>query len=62
VDIAFSSKRSKDLSTDVALCLFRILQEALQNANKHSGSKEFQVSLTGGLYEIQLAVRDSGRV
>jgi len=44
----------------VSLCLFRVLQEALQNAIKHSGSRHFQVLLQGGVNEIDLAVRDSG--
>jgi signal transduction histidine kinase len=36
------------------------LQEALQNATKHSGSRQFQVSLKGGANEIELTVHDSG--
>jgi PAS domain S-box-containing protein len=44
----------------VSLCLFRVLQEALQNAIKHSGSRHFQVLLQGGVNEIDLTVRDSG--
>jgi PAS domain S-box-containing protein len=50
----------KDLSNDVSLCLYRVLQEALQNAVKHSGSRKFQVSLKGGSNEIELTVCDSG--
>ena len=34
--------------------------EALQNAIKHSGSRHFDVSLRGGLNEIELTVLDSG--
>ena len=49
-----------DLSREVSLCLFRILQEALQNAIKHSGSKHFRVSLKAGTNEIELAVHDTG--
>jgi PAS domain S-box-containing protein len=49
------------LSEDVALCLFRVLQEALQNATKHSGSKRFWVSLVGSSNQIVLTVRDEGR-
>jgi signal transduction histidine kinase len=36
------------------------LQEALQNAIKHSGSHRFQVALRGGSNEIRLSVHDTG--
>jgi signal transduction histidine kinase len=36
------------------------LQEALQNAIKHSGSRRFQVSLSRTSNEIFLTVHDSG--
>ncbi|HET6931264.1 MAG TPA: PAS domain-containing protein [Candidatus Acidoferrum sp.] len=48
------------LPKDISLCLYRVLQEALQNAVKHSGSRQFQVSLTCTLDKIHLTVRDSG--
>jgi len=38
---------SKGLSPEVALCLFRVLQEAVQNAINHSGASQIQVSLSG---------------
>jgi signal transduction histidine kinase len=50
----------KELPQEVALCLFRVLQEALQNAMKHSGVRQFEVSLKGALNEIQLTVHDAG--
>jgi len=34
------------LPEDISICLFRVLQEALQNAIKHSGSQHIQVSLS----------------
>jgi len=40
--------------------LFRVLQEALQNAVKHSGTRHFRVELRGKSMEIQLTVSDSG--
>jgi signal transduction histidine kinase len=49
-----------DLRKDVALCLFRVLQAALINALRHSRSQEVQVSLRGGVNEIDLIVHDSG--
>jgi PAS domain S-box-containing protein len=48
------------LPPEVALCLFRVLQEALHNAVRHSGARRFKVSLTSALSEIQLTVHDSG--
>jgi PAS domain S-box-containing protein len=61
VEIDFHSENiPNDLSKDVSLCLFRVLQEALQNATKHSGSRHFQVSLKVESNEIYLTVHDSG--
>jgi len=61
VQIDFHSENvPRDLSPEISLCLFRVLQEALQNAIKHSGSRHFQVSLQGGADEIELTVRDAG--
>jgi PAS domain S-box-containing protein len=48
------------LSQERSLCLFRVLQEALQNAIKHSGSRQFQVSLSGQSNEVELLVCDLG--
>ena len=50
----------KTLPQEISLCLFRVLQEALQNAGKHSGSTHFEVRLTSVPGEIHLAVSDSG--
>ena len=61
VEIDFHSETvPKDLRKEVSLCLFRVLQEALQNAVKHSGARHFQVSLRGGSNEVALTVRDPG--
>jgi signal transduction histidine kinase len=40
--------------------MFRILQEALQNALKHSGVRHFRVELEGHPGGIQLTVSDLG--
>jgi PAS domain S-box-containing protein len=45
---------------EISLCLFRVLQEALQNAYKHSGSQHYQVSLRYVENDISLTVSDSG--
>jgi len=48
------------LPKDVGLCAFRVLQEALQNAAKHSGADAVHVTLIRTEKEIQLVVRDYG--
>jgi PAS domain S-box-containing protein len=48
------------LSADTSLCFFRVLQESLHNAVKHSGARYFEVRLWGTSDEIHLAVSDSG--
>jgi signal transduction histidine kinase len=48
------------LPKEVSLCLFRVLQEALQNAVKHSGVRYFTVELHGRSGEIQMVVGDLG--
>jgi signal transduction histidine kinase len=61
VEIDFQSENiPKALPEEIALCLFRVLQEALQNAAKYSGSRKFQVSLMGRADEIELTIHDSG--
>jgi signal transduction histidine kinase len=45
---------------EISLCLFRVVQEALQNAVKHSGAQHFKVDLSGTPEEIRLSVSDAG--
>lgn len=49
-----------DLPRDVALCLYRVTQEALQNVAKHSTAKQAQVSLTRSSGLLSLTVEDHG--
>jgi PAS domain S-box-containing protein len=48
------------LPRDVSLCLFRVLQEALQNAVKYSGTRQFRAELRRISDELELTVSDSG--
>lgn len=48
------------LPEDVSLCLFRIVQEALHNAMKHSGAKHLSVDLRAGPGGLTLTVADDG--
>ena len=49
-----------ELSPDISLCFFRVLQEALHNAAKHSGARRFKVRLWGTPDEIHLEIMDAG--
>jgi PAS domain S-box-containing protein len=50
----------KALPADISLCLYRVLQEALQNVVKHGGARHAHVSLKGRGNTIDLTVKDSG--
>ena len=50
----------KALPPETSLCLYRVLQEALQNVVKHGGSRRAHVSLNGQINTINLTVKDSG--
>jgi PAS domain S-box-containing protein len=50
----------RSMCPEVSLCLFRVLQESLRNALKHSGVRRFEVKLHGLNNEIHFAVRDFG--
>lgn len=49
------------LNAAASLCLYRVLQEALHNAFKHSGQQRFDVALWGTPGAVHLKVRDHGR-
>ena len=50
----------KALPLEISLSLYRVLQEALQNVVKHSGSEEAHVSLSGHIDTLTMAIQDSG--
>jgi len=50
----------RSVPKEISLCLFRVLQEALQNAMKYSGVRHIKVELRGTEGEIQLTVSDLG--
>ncbi len=61
LEIDFESNHvPNSVPPEVALSLFRVLQEALHNAAKHSGVKHFNVQLRANLEEINLTVNDLG--
>jgi signal transduction histidine kinase len=61
VDVEFTCRNvPRHLPKEISLCLFRVAQEALQNAVKYSGVGEFTVELLSLEDEIHLAVSDEG--
>jgi len=61
MEIDFKCHDVPRLSQEISLCLFRVLQEALHNAAKHSGVERIDVQLAENSGEIQLIVSDSGK-
>jgi signal transduction histidine kinase len=59
IDVHFESIPTA-LPREISLSLYRVLQEALQNVAKHSGSRHAYVSLNAQIDTIDLTVRDSG--
>jgi PAS domain S-box-containing protein len=61
VEIDFSTHDlPTSLASEFSLCFFRVLQEGLRNAAKHSGVRAFEVRLWGTPGEIHLTIRDKG--
>jgi PAS domain S-box-containing protein len=61
MEIDFKNEVSCTLPFEVGLCLFRVIQEALHNATKHSGVKRIEMQLREDSGEIHLIIRDSGK-
>jgi len=49
-----------DIPREVALCLFRITQEALQNVKRHSRADSAEVRVEGREQKIYLSISDTG--
>jgi PAS domain S-box-containing protein len=61
LEISFVAESIPDVvSRPIAVALYRVLQEALLNSIKHSGSVRIDASLRGGVDRIELTVRDFG--
>ena len=61
IQIAFDkADLPEPIPSEITLCLFRIVQEGLQNVNKHSRASRVEVRLTGRPTEISLSLSDNG--
>jgi len=61
IEADFRSDGCSVLPPEIGLTLFRVLQEAMHNATKHSGVKRVDVQLREQSGEIHLTVSDTGR-
>jgi len=59
--VTFNADVASPIPTDIAVTLFRVLQEALHNAAKHSGAKQVGVQLEEHSNEIHLIISDDGK-
>ncbi len=51
----------RSVSPDIALCLFRVVQEALRNVKKHSGAARAEVQLQALDRTLHLSIADDGK-
>jgi signal transduction histidine kinase len=54
-------QRATHLSADHELALYRVVQEALSNIHRHSGSPTADVRLICGRENVRLEIRDTGK-
>jgi signal transduction histidine kinase len=60
MDVDFQHDEIPDLPSEVTTCLYRVAQEAIRNAEKHSGSRRVRVELAARSDSIRLRVSDAG--
>ena len=62
IKVRFTARAlSGTIPPGVALCVYRVVQEALGNVAKHAGAKRAVVSISGIDDILHLAIRDDGR-
>jgi PAS domain S-box-containing protein len=61
VAVAFThGEIPQTIQSDISLCLYRILEEALSNGAKHGRSREFKVKLDCSIDQLELTIFDKG--
>jgi signal transduction histidine kinase len=61
VEVIFSTTVESDaLPEEIALCLYRVTQEALRNVARHAAAKSASVTLEGAPERIHLRISDNG--
>ncbi len=54
-------ERAATLPREVAICLFRVLQEAVRNAVKHADARRIDIILSVNASTVKLSISDDGR-
>jgi len=61
LEITLTKSGDGELPGDVEFCLYRVVQEALNNVTKHAAATRVEVKLTLGPRWVTLTVQDNGR-
>jgi signal transduction histidine kinase len=61
IDLKITGNPEIVICDDVAICLYRVFQEALLNVKKHSGANYVKVSLDLSEKKVELKVQDNGK-
>jgi len=61
MEIKFTGDVPNGLPADVGRSLFRVLQESLHNAHKHSATNQIDVQLAAREGQLHLIIRDAGK-
>jgi len=59
--IEFDHGELPKLPPDITMCVYRVVQEAIRNAQRHSGSRRVRVELSSQADTLRLSVSDGGR-
>jgi ligand-binding sensor domain-containing protein/signal transduction histidine kinase len=62
IDVTFHADAGlEEIPADVALCLYRVAQEALRNMARHAGARQAEVTLTHSDDILELRIADDGQ-
>jgi two-component system sensor histidine kinase UhpB len=62
IDVTLSADADLDgIPSDVALCLYRVAQEALRNIAAHAAARKAQVTLRSSEEDLEMVIADDGQ-
>ncbi|MGH2619925.1 MAG: ATP-binding protein [Anaerolineales bacterium] len=61
IDLHIEGDPEQGIPEEVGLCLYRVIQEALNNIERHAEARQVDVTLALHDEEVRLAVRDNGK-